>query len=74
MDVHKFMLAKAKCRAITQAILNKMRYAEVVLILHQAEESGDSKKYVTALKFASMLIIVTHATKYTFIHSKFLIW
>lgn len=74
IDVHEFMLKKAKTCAVTQVVLNELRYLEVVLLLHQAEEAGDAEKFVTALKFASTLITTTHATKYTFIHAKFLIW
>ena len=73
MDVHEFMLEKAKCCAITQVILNDMRYVEVLLLLHQAKETGDARKIVVAFKFATTLITTTHATKYTYIHKHFLI-
>ena len=74
MDVHEFMLEKAKCCAITQVILNDMRYVEVLLLLHQAKETWDAKQFVAALKFATTLITTTYATKYTYIHATFLIW
>ena len=74
VDMHEFMLKKAKACPITQNVLNEMRFAEVLLLLHQAEETSDANKYVTALKFASLLITTTHATKYTYIHARFLIW
>ena len=73
-DVHEFMLRKAKGCAVTQIILVEMRFAEVALLLHQAEEASDATKFVTAIKLASLLITTTHATKYTFIHAKFLVW
>jgi hypothetical protein len=38
------------------------------------EESANVEKYVAALKFSSLLITTTHATKYTYINEKFLIW
>ena len=74
VDVHNFMLEKAKGCAITMEVLTEMRFAEVALLLHQAEETCDAEKYVTALKLASILITSTHATKYTYIHAKFLVW
>ena len=48
VDVHNFMLEKAKGCAITMEVLTEMRFAEVALLLHQAEETCDAEKYVTA--------------------------
>jgi len=73
-DDHIFMLQKAKGCTVTQSVLNEMRYAEVILLLHQAEETCDAEKFVTGLKFATILITTTYATKYTYIHAKFLMW
>ena len=59
---------------MTEEILNEIQFAEVVQLLHQAEEFKDAEKCVTGLKFALVLITTTHATKYTFIHARFLVW
>ena len=46
-----------------------MCFAEVLLLLHQAEETSDTTKFLTALKFASLLITTIHANKPTFMPS-----
>ena len=68
------MFEKAKSCTITQTVLNKMRYAEVELLSHQAEDTRDVEQFLTALKFAPTLITTTHAKNQTFVHAKFLPW
>ena len=46
----------------------------MLLLLHQADETSDAAKFVTALKITSLVITTTHATKYIYIHAKFLVW
>ena len=61
INAQAFMFEKAKSCTITQTVLNKMRYAEVELLSHQAEDTRDVEQFLTALKFAPTLITTTHA-------------
>jgi hypothetical protein len=54
--------------------LNEIRFAEVIFLLHQAEEESDAEKYLTGLKFANLLFATTNATKYVHMSSELFKW
>lgn len=51
---------------MVQNILNEMRYAEVVFLLHRANEESNTENYHTTLQlqFAGLLFTTNHCTKY----------
>ena len=51
-----------------------MRFAEAIFLFQQAEEEGSAEKFVTGMKFASILFAASHTTKHCFISAEFLIW
>ena len=63
-DVVDLMLARAKEYPIVMTMLIEIRYAEVIFMLHRAEQDADASLYVTALKYLGPLFASTHATKY----------
>lgn len=74
IDVHDYMKRVAQSCPIVQNIYNELRFVEVIFMLQQAEEEGNAKKFVTAMKFAACLFAASHATKYCNIAAEFLIW
>ena len=71
VDVHEFMVRKARTGVITQDILNAMQFSEVELFLHQVEKLGNIAQFVTGLKFASIFVTSTQATEHMFVHTHF---
>ena len=67
VDVFEFMKQRAACDPVLCTVYLEVRFAETLFLLHQAEESSDANKYVTALKFATLLFATNHCTKYTYI-------
>ena len=74
MDVLKFMQEVAAECPIAQVVYNEIRFAEAVFLVQQAEEESNAAKFVTSLKFVSLLFTTNHATKYTHIAADFLAW
>ena len=72
-DVIDFMLERARHYPIVMVILLEIRFAEVVFMLHQAEQDSNESLYVTALKYLAPLFAATHATKYVELLAKFLV-
>ena len=72
MDVFNFLTNTAN--PLAQITLTEMRYADVVFLLHQAEEESNAEKFTTALKFAATLYTTNHATKYTNMCAKYFMW
>eukprot|EP00956_Cyclotella_meneghiniana_P028640 scaffold67372_cov26-Cyclotella_meneghiniana.AAC.1 len=74
VEAYEFMLNAFKENPFYTQLVSEMRTAEVVFLLHCAEEEADAKAYVCGLKFAAPLFTANHATKYTFILAKFFQW
>ena len=72
-DVVDFIVKRAKEYPIVMVILLEVRYAEVIFMLHKAEQDANADLYVTALKFLIPLFASTHATKYTNMVARFLV-
>lgn len=72
MDVYNFLIGEGTKSPIAHAILTEMRFAEVIFLLHQAEEESNAKKYVTGMKFGCLLYIGNHCTKYVRMCADFL--
>ena len=73
MDVYNFLTTEGTKSPIAHEILTEMRFAEVVFLLHQAEEESNATKFVTGLKFASLLYVGNHCTKYVKMCTDFLV-
>ena len=73
IDIVDFMLARARKYPIVMVILLEMRFAEVIFMLHNAEQDADETLYLTALKYLAPLFAATHATKYVELLAKFLV-
>ena len=73
--MHTFIVVE-KCSKspVGCQVLNEIRFAEAVCLLHQAEEESDATKFVTALKFLSLLFTTNNAIKYTEIAGEFFKW
>ena len=69
IDVFNFLTDTANPMA--QVVLTEMRYAEVIFLLHQAEDESNAEKYVTGLKLAATLYTANRATKYAKTCAKF---
>ena len=74
VDVHAFIVEKCSKSPVGCQVLNEIRFAEAVFLLHQAEEESDATKFVTALKFLSLLFTTNNAIKYTEIAGEFFKW
>jgi hypothetical protein len=72
-DIIDFMLKRARKYPIVMVILLEMRFAEVIFMLHNAEQDANEQLYMTALKYLAPLFAATHATKYVELLAKFLV-
>lgn len=74
VEVHDFIVERCSKSPIGCQFLNEIRFAETVFLMHQSEEESNADKYVTALKFSSLLFATNNAIKYAEIASRFFKW
>lgn len=77
VDVHNHMIDRAVEHPICMAVLLDLRLVEIALLIRDSEKSGergDINLFITTMKFALTLFVVTHATHYAKICCEFLEW
>jgi len=72
-DVVDHMISRAKVYPTIFVILIEIRYAEVIFMLHEAEQAGNVDLYLTALKYLTPMFASSHATKYVAMSTDFLV-